>query len=162
MSQTGPRSRPNDPSHDPAGATEGNTEAALGPDAGPFYHGTKADLAIGDTITTGRRSNYGSRRTAKYVYMSATVEAAIWGAELAEGDGRERIYIVEPSGPFENDPNLTDKKFPGNPTRSYRTAQPLRVVGEVDHWQGHSPEQLRTMRDGLQRLREQGIEAIEE
>jgi rifampin ADP-ribosylating transferase len=87
----------------------------------PYYHGTRADLRVGDHITLGHLSNYGSRRTASFVYFSATLDAAIWGAELALGPGRERIYIVEPTGAFEDDPNLTDKKFPGNPTRSYRT-----------------------------------------
>jgi rifampin ADP-ribosylating transferase len=90
------------------------------------------------------------------------VDAATWGAELAVGEGRGRIYTVEPTGPYENDPNLTDKKFPGNPTKSYRTAHPLRVTGELVEWQGHAPEQLQAMRDHLQRLKEQGVEAIEE
>lgn len=96
------------------------------------------------------------------MYFSATLEAATWGAELAVGEGRGRIYIVEQTGPFEDDPNLTDKKFPGNPTKSYRTRDPLRIVGEVAHWQGHSPEQLKTMRDHLAELKRQGVEAIEE
>lgn len=127
-----------------------------------FYHGTKADLKPGDVIEPGFTSNYGSRRKAKYIYLTATLEAAIWGAELAQGEGRERIYIVEPTGPIEDDPNLTDKKFPGNPTKSYRSMHPFRVVGEVNQWQGHSPEQLKTMKDHLERLKEQGIEAIED
>ena len=126
------------------------------------YHGTKADLAPGDLIQAGFSSNYGSGRKAAYVYFSATLDAAVWGAELAAGEGRGRIYAVEPTGPFEDDPNLTDKKFPGNPTRSYRTKSPLRVTGEVADWQGHSPEQLAAMKEGLQRLKEQGIEAIED
>lgn len=128
----------------------------------PFYHGTKADLSPGDHITPGYRSNYGQRREAKYVYFTATLDAAIWGAELAQGTGPESIYLVEATGPYEDDPNLTDKKFPGNPTQSYRTAHPLKVVGKVELWQGHSPEQLQTMKEHLQRLKEQGIEAIEE
>lgn len=127
-----------------------------------FYHGTKANLKSGDLIEAGFSSNYGSRNKAKYVYFTATLDAAIWGAELALGDEFERIYIVEPSGSFEDDPNLTDKKFPGNPTRSYRTQSPLRVVGEMKDWQGHAPEQLQMMKDNLQRLKEQGIEAIED
>jgi rifampin ADP-ribosylating transferase len=127
-----------------------------------FYHGTKADLQPGDLIAPGYTSNYGSRRKANYVYFSATQDAAIWGAELAAGDDRERIYIVEPSGYYEDDPNLTDKKFPGNPTKSYRTKEALRVIGEVREWQGHAPEQLKAMRDHLQKLKEQGIEAIED
>ena len=127
-----------------------------------FYHGTKADLNLGDILQNGYTSNYGSRRTAKFVYFTATLEAAIWGAELALGEGRERIYIVEPLGFYEDDPNLTDKKFPGNPTRSYRTSEGLRVVGEVESWTGHSPEQLQHMKDNLEKLRRAGIEAIEE
>lgn len=127
-----------------------------------FYHGTKADLKPGDLIGPGYTSNYGSRRKAKYVYLTATMDAATWGAELAVGEGPGRIYIVEPTGPYEDDPNLTDKKFPGNPTRSYRTSDPLRVTGEVMDWKGHAPEQLKAMKDNLERLKEQGIEAIEE
>ena len=128
----------------------------------PLYHGTKADLAVGDLIAPGYTSNYGTRRKANYVYVSATLGAAIWGAELAAGDGRERIYIVEPTGPIEDDPNLTDKKFPGNPTKSYRTRDPIRVIGEVAEWEGHSPEALKVMRDHLEELKRQGIEAIDE
>lgn len=127
-----------------------------------FYHGTKANLKLGDQIEIGFNSNYGQRNKAKYIYLSATLEAATWGAELALGEGPERIYIVEPIGPIENDPNLTDKKFPGNPTKSYRTKQPLKIIGEVKDWQGHSPEQLKTMKDHLTKLKEQGIEAIED
>lgn len=136
--------------------------AALGPHSGPFYHGAKADLKTGDLIVPGHASNYGARKTATYVYFSATQEAAIWGAELAFGDARERIYIVEPTGAFEDDPNLTDKRFPGNPTKSYRTRDGLRVTGELTEWTGHSPEQLKTMRDHLAELARQGIEAIED
>lgn len=136
---------------------------ALGPSGGqPLYHGTKAELRPGDKLEAGRPSNYGQRKNAAFVYLTATLDAATWGAELALGDGRGRIYIVEPTGPLQDDPNLTDKKFPGNPTRSYRTRAPLRVVGEVADWQGHAPEQLQTMRDHLARLAAQGIEAIEE
>ncbi len=127
-----------------------------------YYHETKADLKRGDLIAPGYASNYGSRKKAAFVYLSATLEAAIWGAELAQGEGRERIYVVEPVGSFEDDPNLTDKKFPGNPTKSYRTRDALRVIGEVTEWQGHSPEQLQTMHDHLARLKELGIEAINE
>jgi hypothetical protein len=133
-------------------------------DSGPvtYYHGTRADLDTGSLIQPGYRSNYGQRRQSKYVYFSATLDAATWGAELAIGEGRGRIYIVEPTGPFEDDPNLTDKKFPGNPTKSYRTASALRVTGEVREWTGHAPEQLKAMQDHLQRLKDQGIEAIED
>lgn len=127
-----------------------------------LYHGTKADLKPGDLIGPGFSSNYGSRKKAAFVYLSATLDAAAWGAELAVGEGPGRIYIVEPTGPVENDPNLTDKKFPGNPTRSYRSREPLRVIGEVESWQGHSPEQLHAMKQHLERLRKLGIEAIEE
>lgn len=128
----------------------------------PFYHGTKAHLNVGDLIEIGFRSNYGKKKQAKYIYLTATLDAAIWGAELAQGGGRERIYIVEPTGPIEDDPNLTDKKFPGNPTKSYRSLHPFKVVGEIKEWQSHTPEQLKTMKDNLERLNEMGIEAIEE
>lgn len=127
-----------------------------------FFHGTKADLQPGDLIVPGFASNYGRRKKAAYVYLTATLDAAVWGAELAVGEGRGRIYVVEPTGPFENDPNLTDKKFPGNPTKSYRTRAPLRIVGEVRDWIGHAPAQLQAMRDRLAELKRQGIEAIED
>ena len=128
---------------------------------GPFYHGTRADLASGDLIAPGFSSNYGVRKPASWVYMAGTLEAAIWGAELAAGPGRERIYLVEPTGPIEDDPNLTDTKFPGNPTQSYRSRAPLRVTGEVVEWQGHAPERLQQMRDFVERMRVQGIEALD-
>ncbi|MFN3875099.1 MAG: NAD(+)--rifampin ADP-ribosyltransferase [Flavobacteriales bacterium] len=127
-----------------------------------FYHGTKAELNVGDLIEPGFNSNYGQQKKANYVYFTATLDAATWGAELAQGEGRGRIYIVEPTAHYENDPNLTDKRFPGNPTKSYRTKAALRVVGEVADWQGHAPEQLQAMKDHLQKLKEQGIEAIED
>lgn len=133
-------------------------EKALDP--GPFYHGTKADLKPGDLLEPGHSSNFGERKKANYVYLTATLDAATWGAELAEGDVPGRIYRVEPTGPIENDPNLTDKKFSGNPTRSYRTQHPLRVVDEVFFWEGHSPETLQKMRDHLDELKRLGIEAI--
>ena len=126
-----------------------------------FYHGTRADLKQGDLIRAGYNSNFGARKLASWVYLTATLDAAIWGAELAAGDGRQRIYIVEPTGPVEDDPNLTDKKFPGNPTQSYRSREPLRITGEVAEWQGHSPERLKEMKDNLERLKAQGIEAID-
>jgi rifampin ADP-ribosylating transferase len=131
-------------------------------DSGPFYHGTKADLKPGDLLEPGYSSNYGEGKKANFVYLTATMDAAVWGAELAVGDGPGRIYLVEPTGAFEDDPNLTNKKFPGNPTRSYRTRQPLRVVGEVLDWEGHSPEDLQNMKDRLAELKRQGIEAINE
>ncbi|MFT3935132.1 MAG: NAD(+)--rifampin ADP-ribosyltransferase [Chitinophagaceae bacterium] len=126
-----------------------------------YYHGTKADLKPGDHIAAGFHSNYGTRKKSSFVYLTATLEAATWGAELAVGEEPGRIYIVEPTGAIEDDPNLTDKKFPGNPTKSYRTKQPLLVTGEVKDWKGHSAEQLKTMRDHLEKLKQQGIEAIE-
>ncbi|MES2703012.1 MAG: NAD(+)--rifampin ADP-ribosyltransferase [Bacteroidota bacterium] len=127
-----------------------------------FYHGTKADLQQGDLIGAGFSSNYGKQKAAKYVYLSATLDAATWGAELALGEGWGRIYIVEPTGPIEDDPNLTDKKFPGNPTKSYRTQQPLRIIGEVKGWKVHPAEQLKAMKDNIARLKEMGVEAIED
>ncbi len=127
-----------------------------------YLHGTKADLKPGDLIEAGRASNYGERTVAAFVYLTGTLDAATWGAELALGEGRGRIYLVEPTGPIEDDPNLTDKKFPGNPTRSFRTRAPLRVTGELVDWVGHAPEQVQAMKDGLARLAAQGIKAIED
>ena len=126
----------------------------------PYYHGTRADLRVGDLLAPGFDSNYQARKLS-WIYFSSTLDAAIWGCELALGEGRERIYIVEPTGEFVDDPNLTDAKFPGNPTKSYRSRDPLRIVGEVGQWQGHSPEQLQAMRAHLARLAEQGIQAID-
>jgi rifampin ADP-ribosylating transferase len=140
--------------------TKNNQTQSGVPDPGPFYHGTNADLKPEDLLEPGYSSNYGQRKKANYVYLTATLDAAAWGAELAAGDGAGRIYRVEPTGSIENDPNLTDKKFPGNPTRSYRTRQPLRVVSEVLNWKGHSPEALKNMRDHLDELKRLGIEAI--
>lgn len=131
-------------------------------DSGPFYHGTKADLKPGDLLEPNRSSNYGSRQLANFVYLTATLDAAKWGAELAVGDGPGRIYRVEPTGLIENDPNLTDKKFPGNPTRSYRTRQALLVLDEILDWDGHSEEDLQRMKEYLEELKRQGIEAINE
>lgn len=125
-----------------------------------YFHGTKADLKIGDLIKVGFNSNFGQRINAKYIFMTATLDAAIWGAELSVGEGRERIYLVEATGPIENDPDLTDRKFPGNPTMSYRSIHPFRVVGEVTIWQGHSQEQVKGMKDALQKLKEQGINSL--
>lgn len=139
-----------------------STEATAGQDPGPFYHGTRAELLPGDLLQIGRHSNYGSRKAANFLYLTATLDAATWGAELAIGDGPGRIYQVEPTGPIEDDPNLTDQRFPGNPTRSYRTRQPLRVISEVPDWTGHPPELLQAMRDHLAELERQGIEAINE
>jgi len=113
-----------------------------------FYHGTRADLKPGDLIAAGYNSNYGARKQASWVYLTGTLDAAIWGAELAAGDGRERIYM-EPTGPIFDDPNLTDKKFPGNPTRSYRSQAPLRIVGEATDWLRQTPEQVQAWREKL-------------
>ncbi|MES1152434.1 MAG: NAD(+)--rifampin ADP-ribosyltransferase [Dongia sp.] len=126
-----------------------------------FYHGTRADLKPGDLIVVGHISNFGTGKPLSWVYFTATLEAATWGAELAAGSGRGRIYIVEPTGAFVDDPNLTDKKFPGNPTQSYRSRAPLRVIGEVTEWQGHAPERLREMKDNVARLRAEGAEIID-
>jgi hypothetical protein len=131
-------------------------------DPGPFYHGTKADLAPGDMLEPGYNSNYGERAKANYVYLTATLDAATWGAELGVGEGPGRIYRVEPTGPIENDPNLTDQRFPGNPTRSYRTKEPLRIIDEVLEWEPHAPEALQHMRNHLAELKRQGVEAINE
>jgi rifampin ADP-ribosylating transferase len=118
---------------------------------GVYLHGTKADLAVGEMLVSGRESNFKEGRVMNYVYFTATLDAATWGAELASGEGAERIYVVEPTGEFEDDPNVTDKKFSGNPTQSFRSRAPLRVVGELVDWVGHSPAKLSAMRAGLQR-----------
>ncbi len=127
------------------------TIAAPSTFAQTYFHGTKADLKIGSSIEIGLNSNYGQRKNAKFIYLTATLDAAIWGAELAIGEGPERIYLVEPTGPIEDDPNLTDKKFQGNPTMSFRSQHPFRVVGEITIWQGHSPEQVKAMKEGIER-----------
>lgn len=129
-------------------------------DAGPFFHGTKVDLSVGDTLDAGFSSNFAERKTANFVYLTGTLDAAIWGAELSLGERPGRIYRVEPTGAIENDPNLTNMRFPGNPTRSYRTRDPLRVVGEVTDWKGHSPEVLQAMRNGVEKAKQEGVEAI--
>jgi hypothetical protein len=135
-------------------------------DEGPFYHGTKAVLAVGDELVPGYRSNYQEGRVSNNIYFTSLLETAAWGAELATAlagsHGRGHIYVVEPVGPFEDDPNVTDKKFPGNPTRSYRTPHPLRVVDEVEGWEGHPPDVLQAMLDGLAALRQQGLDVIED
>jgi len=115
-----------------------------------FYHGTRADMRPGDLVEAGRPSNYGRRKPSNYVYLTATLDAATWGAELAQGEGPGRIYVVEPTGPIEDDPNLTNTRFPGNPTRSYRSRDPLRIVGEVADWSGHAPETIQAMKAGIQ------------
>ena len=130
------------------------------PFAQTYFHGSRGDLKVGDLIEVGFNSNYGQRKNAKFIFLTATLDAAIWGAELAFGKGRERIYLVEPTGEIENDPDLTDKKFPGNPTQSYRSTKPFRVVGEVTVWQGHPAEQVKTMKEHLKKLKEQGINSL--
>ena len=143
---------------------EQNSQNPHGQRATPFsqtyFHGTKADLKVGDLIEVGFNSNYGQQKNAKYIFLTATLDAAIWGAELAFGEGRERIYLVEPMGEIEYDPDLTDKKFPGNPTKSYRSTHPFRVVGEVAVWQGHPADQVETMKQHLEQLKEQGINSL--
>lgn len=137
-----------------------NERTAFGAqDSGPFFHGTKAELQEGDALEPGYSSNYGQRKTATYVYLTATLDAATWGADLAVGDGPGRVYRVEPTGPIEDDPNLTHRRFPGNPTRSYRSRRPLRILGEILDRAGHPPEVLQDMRDELEKLRQQGVEA---
>lgn len=130
------------------------------PFAQTYFHGTRADLKVGDLIEVGFNSNYGQKKNAKYIFLTATLDAAIWGAELAFGGERERIYLVEPTGAIEDDPDLTDKKFPGNPTKSYRSVHPFKVVGEVTIWQGHPTEQVKMMKEHLERLKEQGINSL--
>jgi hypothetical protein len=133
---------------------------------GPFYHGTKSALEVGDQLVPGHGSNYHDGRTSNNIYFSSILETAVWGAELATALAgcaeRGRIYVVEPLGPFEDDPNVTDKRFPGNITRSYRTRHPLRIIDEVSDWEGHSPDVLNGMLDNIARLREQGLDVIED
>ncbi|RUA13520.1 MAG: NAD(+)--rifampin ADP-ribosyltransferase [Flavobacteriia bacterium] len=117
-------------------------------------------MKIGDTIEPGYNSNFGQRKNAKYIFLTATLDAAIWGAELALGEGRERIYLVEPTGKIEDDPDLTDQKFPGNPTKSYRSTHPFKVVGEITIWQGHPPQQVNAMKGHLEHLKDQGIDSL--
>jgi rifampin ADP-ribosylating transferase len=124
------------------------------------YHGTRADLHPGDLIKPGHVSNFGATaRTANYVYFTRTLDAAVWGAELAAGAGRGRIYLVEPTGAIEDDPNLTNKRFRGNPTKSFRSREPLRVTGEIVEWQGHAAPAIEAMKEGLERLKQLGVEA---
>jgi rifampin ADP-ribosylating transferase len=133
---------------------------------GPFFHGTKSTIEIGTHLVPGYGSNYQDGRVSNHLYFSALIDTAAWGAQLASAlagdEGRGHIYVVEPEGPFEDDPNVTNKRFPGNVTESYRTRHPVRVVSEVEDWQGHSPEALATMLDNLARLREQGLDVIED
>jgi len=125
-----------------------------------YFYGTRADLNVGDLVKPGYNLNNWQSNQAKYIFLTATLDAAIWGTELANGEGRERIYLVEPTGAIEDDPDLTDKNCLGNPTLSFRSAHPFRVVGEVMAWQGHSAEQVAIMKGHLQRLKDQGIELL--
>ncbi|EPD89522.1 MULTISPECIES: NAD(+)--rifampin ADP-ribosyltransferase [Streptomyces] len=125
-------------------------------DSGPFYHGTKADLRVGDLLTAGFRSNYRPEIVMNHIYFTALRDGAGLAAQLAAGDGEPRVYRVEPTGEFENDPNVTDKKFPGNPTRSYRSKEPLRIVAEVDDWMRQTPDAIRTWRERLAGMRADG------
>ena len=134
--------------------------------SGPFYHGTKATLEPGDELVPGYGSNFQDGRVSNNIYFTTLVGTAAWGAELATAlagvEERGRIYVVEPLGPFEDDPNVTNKRFPGNPTQSYRTRHPLRVLAELDSWERHDPEVLKEMLDHLAMLREQGLDVIED
>ena len=133
---------------------------------GPFYHGTKARLGVGDELVAGHGSNFQEGRVSNNIYFTSLVDTAAWGAQLATAlagsDERGHIYVVEPLGPFEDDPNVTDKKFPGNPTQSFRNREPLRVVGEVDDWVGHAPEAVESMRAGAAEALRRGPDAIED
>jgi hypothetical protein len=133
---------------------------------GPFFHGTKHAFEVGDQVVAGRPSNFQGGRVSNHVYFAALLEPAIWGAELATAltasEAGGHVYVVEPTGPFEDDPNVTNKRYPGNPTRSYRTRHPMRVVHEVHDWEGHPPEILQGMLDGLARLRDRGLDLIED
>jgi rifampin ADP-ribosylating transferase len=131
-------------------------------EAGVYLHGTKAALAVGELLVPGRESNFEEGRVMNHVYFTATLDAATWAAELAAGEGPGRIYLVEPLGEFEDDPNVTNKRFPGNPTHSFRSREPVRVVGEIVDWVGHSPEKLQAMRQGLETLQRQGDAQIED
>jgi rifampin ADP-ribosylating transferase len=131
-------------------------------ESGAYLHGTKAVLEVGDLLTPGRGSNFQQGRITNFVYVTQTLDAATWGAELAAGEGRGRIYVVEPTGILEDDPNLTNKKFPGNPTRPFRTREPVRVVGELADWVGHAPEALRAMNEGLARRKAEGLDVIDD
>lgn len=126
-----------------------------------FLHGTKADLKLGEYLEIGYSSNFGLQNNAKYIYFTATLDPAVWGAELAIGEGKERIYLVEPTGPIESDPNLTNQKYKGNPSMSYRSKHPLKIVGEVTVWNGHTSEQIKAMKEGIAKLNAQGIGAVE-
>ena len=128
-------------------------------DKGPFFHGTKAELNVGDLLNPNNLSNYQNKKS-NYIYFTATLDAAKWGAELAKSNSKEKIYLVEPLGEFENDPNLTDKKFPGNPTRSYRSKYPLKIIAELSSWERHSDEEINNMLSALKKLSDEGKNVI--
>lgn len=128
-------------------------------DKGPFFHGTKVELNVGDLLKPNNLSNYQNKKS-NYIYFTATLDAAKWGAELAKSNSKERIYLVEPLGEFENDPNLTDKKFPGNPTRSYRSKYPLKIIAELSSWERHSDEEINNMLSALKKLSDEGKNVI--
>ncbi|WP_352407269.1 NAD(+)--rifampin ADP-ribosyltransferase [Acetoanaerobium noterae] len=128
-------------------------------DKGPFFHGTKAELKTGDLLKPNNLSNYQNKKS-NYIYFTATLDAAKWGAELAKSNSKERIYLVEPLGEFENDPNLTDKRFPGNPTRSYRSKYPLKIIAELSSWERHSDEEINNMLSALKKLSDEGENVI--
>ena len=128
-------------------------------DKGPFFHGTKAELNVGDLLKPNNLSNYQNKKS-NYIYFTATLDAAKWGAELAKSNSKERIYVVEPLWEFENDPNLTDKKFPGNPTRSYRSKYPLKIIAELSSWERHSDEEINNMLSALKKLSDEGKNVI--
>ncbi|MEK4274454.1 NAD(+)--rifampin ADP-ribosyltransferase [Paenibacillus sp. FSL R7-0026] len=128
-------------------------------DQGPFFHGTKTELQIGDLLEPQFLSNY-QEKNSNHIYFTATLNAAKWGAELARSNAKERIYIVEPLGDFESDPNVTDKKFPGNPTRSYRSKSPLKIIAELASWERHSEEEINHMITSLRKLSEEGKNII--
>jgi hypothetical protein len=140
---------------------EKSTKGAA-PFAQTYFHGTKAELKIGDFIEVGYNSNFGQNTNAKYIFLSATLDASVWGAELALGSGRERIYLVEPTGEIEDDPDLTNQRFPGNPSMSYRSTHPFRVVGEVILWIGHPAEQVQAMKEGIAKLNAEGKKSLNE
>ena len=154
------------PDQIPTGPYEAVTYEHCDHITGPFFHGTRFDLPVGTELVPGRESNFQQGRVMNHIYFSALVEPAAWGAELATAlggeEGRGHIYVVEPTGPFEDDPNVTNKRFPGNITQSYRTRHSLRVVSELEDWEGHPPEVLQGMLDNLARLREQGLDVIED
>ncbi len=128
-------------------------------DNGPFFHGTKVELKIGDLLEPQHLSNYQNKKS-NYIYFTATLNAAKWGAELAKSKSKERIYSIEPLGEFENDPNLTDKRFPGNPTRSYRSKSPLKIIAELGSWERHSDEEINNMLSSLKKLSDEGKNVI--